>query len=305
MNMRRALLGTLLLGACVGAESQVVTFSDPSAWMTHRSNTFTARAQLDTAKIGEKNIRLVLYSMTDGRKRTIASKTVAADDFVKKFELGSLSEKVIGGDDYLGIEWNVQGGTQSGTCEPIGLVVLDELPKHTPIAAREISTGGDPAKVPAALQEGDFHAVGGQSLGVGWDSTALWFAFKHSEFDGVVEVALDGKNGKNAFLAYADRLVRYAPSADSVHTFHYRRQVQDGAVAYREARWRNETIISSQGDYTVVGLRWHDIGVIPQDKRTVGCGAFEIDAGGKTIASLHEGSTRMIPGTWGNLQLVK
>jgi len=295
----------LLLGVCVGAGSQEVMFNDPSEWMTHRQSTFRVKTQVDTAEVGGKQIGMTLYSVVNGRRQTLGRGQFEADDFTKEVELGELNKNVIGGHDYLSIEWDVRGGDKEGVCEPVGVVVLEKLPKHAPVVARDITTDGEPAKAAAALKDDEFHTVGGQSFVTGWDEEALWLVFKRSDSENTLELAFDGKNGKNAFVAYADRFVRYVPSVDSVHALHYTRSFKDDEIVYEEAAWHHETIISSEGEYMVVGLRWHDLGVIPQDNRTVGFGAFELGADEKETASLHEGSRRTVPGTWGNLRLEK
>ncbi len=299
-HMRSVIWWCVLLGVSV-VGAQVVTFSDPSAWMTHGKEKFIVKAQLDTAQIESKKVNLTLSMVVDGKVRRLNREGFAADDFYKEFDLGRVGRTVVGGYDYLSVDWRIPGGDKEGTVAPIGVVVLEKLPKHDPLIARRIDDGLTGAVAAKAVAANGLKQLDGISYGFGWNMKALWIVAKGE--GGPLEVIVDGKNGKNAFLSYPDRIARLFPESDSVHAFHYSRKLKDGKIVYEEDEWHHEMLVDTQGTYVVAGMRWYDMGVIPADNRTVGLGVFTLDADGAQENALWEDSEREIPGTWGDLRL--
>lgn len=301
-HMRSVVCWYVLLGVSV-AGAQVVTFSDPSEWMTHGKEKFIAKAQLDTAQIESRKVNLTLSIVIDGKSRRLNRERFAADDFYKEFDLGRIGRTVVGGYDYLSVDWSIPGGDKEGTVAPIGVIVLEKLPKHEPMIARRIDDGLTGAAAAEAVAANGLKQLGGITYGFGWNMTALWVVAKGT--GGPLEVIIDGKNAKNAFLSYPDRIARLFPEADSVHAFHYTRELTDDGIVYKENEWHHDMVVDTQGTYVVAGMRWYDMGVIPANKRTMGLGVFTLDGEGAQQDALWEDSKREIPGTWGDLRLVE
>lgn len=297
-----------LVCACVAllvtaGSAQVVTFSDPSDWMTQPSDTIVMKTQLDTAQIESGKVDLTLYLVEDGKSKRLARKTFAADDFSKEYRLGVVKRTVVGGYDYLKVDWSIPGSKKQGVCQPFGVVNLDKLPSAEPVAAKRVADGLSGEELVKALTGNGSAELGGMTYSVGWNADALWFACTGGE--GVLEVILDGKNGKNAYLSYPDRVLHLVPAADSAYVYHYKRALKDEAITYTETVWHSDMVRESVGGHVVVGLKWYDTGIIPEDNRTFGFGAFATDRDGVVKASLWKGSSRVVPGTWGDMKLVK
>ena len=78
--------------------------------------------------------------------------------------------------------------------------------------------------------------------------------------------AFDGKNGKNAFLSYPDRIISYIPAKDSLNTIHYKRDVKEDTLRYTDKLWQSEIKKEIIGEKVVISMPWADIGVIPLRK---------------------------------------
>ncbi|MBD3243158.1 MAG: hypothetical protein GF331_21390 [Chitinivibrionales bacterium] len=302
VHMRSIVCGCVLLGVTV-VGAQVVTFSDPSEWMTHGKEKLVVKAQLDTAQIESKTVEMTLSAVIDGRTRRLRRKRFAADDFYKEFDLGRVGRTVIGGHDYLSVDWRIADSDKEGTVAPIGVIVLEELAKHEPMLVRRIDDGLVGAAAADAIAANGLKQIGDISYGFGWNMKALWVVAKGA--GGPLEVLIDGKNAKNAYLSYPDRILRLFPEADSAHAFHYTRELKDEEIVYTENTWHHDMVVDTAGPYVVAGMRWYDMGVIPAGRRTVGLGVFTLNADDEQQEALWEDSERAIPGTWGDLRLVE
>ena len=295
--------GCVLIGVAA-AGAQVVAFSDPSDWMTVPSGHIVMKTQLDTAQLGSKKVELTLHMVQNGKRRRVARKVYKADDFSKEFDLGNVGRKVLGGYDYLSVSWKVPGEKHEGVCEPFGVVDLEKLPKLEPVVVRKIGDGLSGSGLVSAVTGTGTAELGGVTYAFAWNAEALWVACK-SGSKGVLEVILDGKNGKNAYLSYPDRILRIVPATDSVHAFHYKRSLRDGAIEYHEETWHHEMSSATADGFVVAGLPWYDTGIIPADNRTVGLGCFVLNGDGAVASSLWKQSQRTIPGTWGDMKLAE
>ncbi len=291
----------VVAGACA-ARAQVVTFSDPSEWMTMREQSLVAKVQLDTAQIKSKKVSLAMYKVVNGRRRALGkARAFGVDDFSEEFALGSAGTGLLGGFDYLGIDWSIPGGKDKGTCEPFGLVVIKKWPEGEMVSVRKVADGLAAKDVVAGVKDSEYRKVGAGTYAMVWNKDALWVVCT----GGAVEVAFDGKNAKNAFLSYPDRLVRLIPAKDSVYAYHCTRSFKDGKIAYPETVWHHETAVYAAGGVVAAGVRWHDTGIIPQNERAVGFAAFAVGEDGAVSASAPKGALRENPGTWGDIQLVE
>jgi hypothetical protein len=299
--------GSILAVVALSTAAPVVTFNEPAEWLTQRSSRIVAKVQLDTAQIKSKQVQMALSVVAGGKKQMVSRKSFKADDFSKEFDLGTVGKSLVGGYDYLSIEWSIPGAKETGTCAPVGLVELEKMPRAQVLQARKLAAGMAGAAVAAGLQVGDFVKVGGAEVAFGWNAAGLWVVCRKAGVpaDKHVLLCLDGKNGKNAFLSYPDRLFRCFPQRDSVYAFHYQRALNNNVVTYTEALWNNESTVQATSDAIVISIKWHDIGVLPVDERAIGLAAFVVDAAGKASAALPAGSLTVVPGTWADLVLGK
>jgi hypothetical protein len=283
--------------------AQPVIFSDPVAWITMRNTIMVAKAQVDTAKLEGNVLNISLKRVRDGKAQLLSSKKLTVNDFSVEFQLDDISSSLVGGYDYLQLEWSNPKATHKGVLEPFGVVVLDSLnaansfdaTKQLTISANSIDKG---------LLSGSKCQVGGSGIGFLWNEKELAVVVpKRSTKMNGVSVFFDGKNAKNAFLSYPDREVRIFPSNDSVATVHFVRSFVEGAVGYEEQRWYAGVSKDISADYVVVKIPLYDIGVVPFNGRKMGCMVESRDSSGTVVDVFPANAQRYIPGTWGNLLL--
>jgi hypothetical protein len=296
--MKRAMLCVAASGLlyCLGA--QTVTFNQPSQWMSCRSAQIEVKALLDTAKAGDKPVTFTLYRVTNGKKASLGSQIIKSREYSQEFTLASVAGPMIGGQEYLQIEWTVKGKSDKGVLEPFGVAVIDEAAVATVAEAKKVKGDLDVASAKAALGTTGYASVGEVKVGIVWTDKAIGVVCPKGGDVPEVTVCFDGKNGKNAFLSYPDRFVSYFAATDSVHARNYARSLTDAKIVYKEREWVNEITKSSDETSTLIVVPWHDTGMIPFEGRMIGCALFT-----GAPASVPEKADREIPGTWGNLVL--
>jgi hypothetical protein len=280
------------------AGAQVVTFNNPSPWVSLRAPEIVVKTLLDTAKLEKKSVNFVLYKIENGRKKKLGSESIGAREYSHEFTLATVANKVLGGRDYLKVEWAVSEKGEKGSLEPFGILVVDSGKVDTVAVGKHVQDF-TLANAKAALTDGDFVEVGGQRFGIVWTKRVLGLVYKKGGENRDLTFTLDGKNGKNAFLAYADRFIAYGPEADSLHTWHYKRSVSDTGIVYKEEQWINEIGKAADDEFVLITVPWYDTGIIPFDGRMIGFAVFSGAAAAKP-----GGAKRNIPGTWGDLVLV-
>jgi hypothetical protein len=291
-----------------GAYGQIITFNGPMPFITQRNDSITVRAQIDTAQLKQKKTIVLSAVLVSDRlqKTPLVKKTFPVVDFTGEFALGPVGRNLVGGRSYLKIDWSIPGVTGAkGVLLPIGIVALDKLPKNETIAVPRVKDGADAAAVVSSVKETDFHALGAVKFAFAWNKDALYIVLLKNAMPGTVRFAFDGKNGKNAFLSFADRVVMYQPDKDSLMGVHFSRTMAGDTVKYEQKPWLNEFTKSVSGDKTVLRVPWYDVGVIPFDERKVGMGIMAFDAKGQQTAALPPKADFFLPGTWCDLLLAK
>jgi hypothetical protein len=290
----------------VGAYSQIVTFNSPVSWVTQRNDSITVRAQIDTAQIKKKEFAVSIDLVSEGaKKKTLAKKTFKITDYSAEFAMGLISQNLVGGLSYVKIDWSIPGTTNKGSIAPIGIVALDKLPKPEVTTIPRAQDGIDAAAVAALAKESDFKAVGAAKYALVWNKDALYIVLVKTQAPGTVRFAVDGKNGKNAFFSFADRVVIYQPGKDSVWGSHYSRQMNGDTLNYAEKPWPSEITKTIVGDKIVLRVPWYDTGIIPVDERRFGFSATEFGANGQQAAAMPVSAKFFLPGTWGDCVLAK
>jgi hypothetical protein len=256
-----------------------------------------AKTLLDTAKLENQSVSLVLYKVASGRKSRLGSTNLKSSDYSQDIPLATLNNKVLGGHNYLSIEWQVRGKDEKGSIEPFGIVILDSGLVDTVTVAKHRDEL-DIAKAGQALSESDFKDAENQSFAMVWSKKNLGIVCKKSNDSASITFCFDGKNGKNAFLSYPDRFITYMPQKDSLHTYHFTRRTSDTGVVYIEKTWINDITMTSDNDLVMVLAPWYDLGIIPFNGRRFG---FAVFSGNSEVPS---NAKREIPGTWGDAILI-
>lgn len=305
MVLRFLVVSMFFAGIFQSGFCQTISFNTPLPWVSLRNDKLTVRAQVDTAQLKKKKLKLTVSAVKNGRLRRIASKSFPLTDPSGEYSFTSLKKKLIGGEEYVKIEWSISGTKDKGTIEPIGIADLSNLPETTPVAAVKIDDG-IAAKDAAAKITGDFNKTGSTEYAFAWNKTTFFIAIKKSMGNKSIKFGLDGKSGKNAFLSYPDRFVMYTP-ADStpVKGIHFERKVKNDSLKYKELDWRNEITSEETGETIVIAMPWSDAGMISFEERTIGFGVFVENDKGTTVAALPKKADDQIPATWGVLKLNK
>lgn len=280
--------------------AQSVSLNVPSAWSTLRTDSVIVKAQVDTAGLKQKQIDYTLSSVIGGATKVIAQKQVKVTDVSSDAFLAKINSNVLGGTDYLKVEWVVD--SQKNEILPVGIVNLEKLPKLNPVQAKFVQENAILKEVADSTKEEHFNKCGTKEYAVFWNSKALFYVLKKSSDSSALSFSIDGKNGKNAFVSYPDRFIEC--KKDSVRGYHYKRNIENSALKYTELNWENEISKEIIGNKIVIKMPWFDTGIVPFDGRVIGFSAFRKDKN-KVVSSNPEKALEFIPGTWGNLVLSK
>jgi len=302
-----AIAGILLLSVAVFAQDEAVTIASPTPWTTLRSDSVVVSVQADTLRLPQRAIAFKVNKNSNGRTSALFSKTVKMDDISADVFLGRLGALPLGGADFLTIEWSVPGSELKGSIEPLGAVRLPEgAAVRPPLSAVRLKEGAAEAQVADVLRGVAGTEAGGVKFAAGWNMDALYVLVNAGDGVSEVQVAIDGKCGKSAFMSWADRFVVFSADADSVYGRHYRRSVDKNALKFEDMAWGGKSTLSvTKAEATrLIKIRWHELGLQPFEERNTGFAVFVVNKA-KKVAAYPGLANREIPGTWGDLKLEK
>jgi hypothetical protein len=187
------------------------------------------------------------------------------------------------------------------------VVALDKLAPAPLAMVARVQDGVDAAGVAGALKEADFQNIGQEKYALAWNKDALYIVLvkQQKPAAGVIRFAIDGKNGKNAFLSFADRVVSYQASNDSLAGAHYARAMIGDTLKYEIKPWPNEMQRTAVGDKIVIKVAWYDSGILPFSERKFAIGIMTFDEKNKQVAAQPPKADFYLPGTWGDFELAK
>jgi hypothetical protein len=282
------------------SQAQSLSLNAPAAWATLRTDSIIAKAQVDTASLKKKLIKYTVTSVVNGVSKIVGKKEVKVSDVSSDAFLVKLNIPVLGGTDYLKIEWAAD--SQKGEILPFGVADLNKLPKITPVQAKQVDDAVTLKGVAEGVKDEQFNSCGTNKFALVWNSKALFYVIKKTADTSTLLFGLDGKNAKNAFVSYPDRFI--GCKKDSVWGTHFSRALENITLKYSTQKWDNEITKEVVGDKIVIKMPWYDTGIVPFDQRAIGFAAFVIEKE-KVISSNPEKVQEFIPGTWGNLVLAK
>jgi hypothetical protein len=309
MRMKKVLSGILGLFCGVWFSSSmavdIVSFNSPGQWVTQRSDAIVAKVQLDTSKMPQKKMVLSLSRYDAGKKKLIATKTFKVKDYTQEFALGAAGSALLGGKDFLRIDWTIPGTKDKGMLYPVGIVNLDKAPAAAPLHAAKVKEAID-AKNWASLASGvKYSSVKGNEFGLLWTPKALVVVCRKSQSKDIVRFAFDGKNGKNAFLSHPDRTIDLYQAKDSLGSLFFERGTLNDTINYTQMPWQNDIKMFGDKQAGVIVVPWYDLGMLPLDERTIGFAAFVVDDKAKVLAATPEKAQYFLPGSWGSIVLDK
>jgi hypothetical protein len=303
---KKVLGAAVVLASCATVNGQMVLFNEPTPWITQRSDSLVIKAQVDTAQVKSKQVSIAVSTVIKGKESRIASKTFTVADLSKDFDLGLAKLTLLGGYDYMKIEWSVPKAKDKGDCVPVGIVDLSKLPAPIVFKAEKNMAAFD-VKTFAALPSAGVQKTGDFEFATVWNEKNLGIIVKKNAAAGdkCLMFCADGKNGKNAFMSYPDRLIKYFPAKDSMATVHPERTFTNNTIAYAEKPWTSEGFKTGSDAVTIISVPLSDMGVLAMDGRMIGFAAFVLDKDGKQVAASPEKAIKEIPGTWANLVMEK
>lgn len=282
--------------------AQAVSFSSPASWITQRNDTVFIRAQLDTALIKKKAVSVSLLQVNDGKKKVIAKKNLKITDNVMELMFAKVGKDLLGGKEFLRLEWAADN--EKGVIEPIGILDLNKVSKSDTVKALRVQDGAEAKTVADIIKAEQFRKIGSVEFGTAWNKDAFFIVMKKSQDSSTISFAFDGKNGKNAFLSYPDRIISYIPAKDSLNTTCYVREIKGDTLKYKDKLWNSEIEKVAADEKVIIRMSWADIGVIPFEERMIGIGVFAMQKG-KVNAAIPQNAQYYIPGTWGDVFLQK
>lgn len=294
---------SLLLSIVTGiAFGQAVSFHSPVPWITLRENKIIAKTLIDTAEVKKNTVKLTIAKVINGKKMTVATKKFKSTDYSQEYELATIEDKIIGGKDFLRIDWKVLGTDKKGMILPFGIIEVGDVTENDAVKCKKISGKLEAASLKAQLQDKDFLAAGNLMFCPVWNDKMLGLVCKNAKEMENIIFTVDGKNGKNAFLSFSDRIVTYYPKIDSLHAVYYKRGIADEAIKYDEKKWVQEIRKDAKDGLVVIAIPWHDLGMLALDGRIFGFGVFA-SVSEKESGAYPETAKKEIPGTWGNAVL--
>jgi hypothetical protein len=293
-----------VLGYSAMSVGQIRTFNSPAPWLTQRNDSIMVKAQLDTSKFTKKQLTLALSKMEAGKKKAVLTKTFKVKDFTQDFFVGMANTNLVGGKDFFKVVWSIPGAKDSGYCAPIGIVNIDKIAKCEPVHAIKVVTPIDLKDIAGLVKEKKFFKVGGEEFLLLWNTKTLSIIVKKSAAKSVVKFTFDGKNGKNAFVSFADKMLDYVTDKDSVYAYENDRVYSD-SITYTPKPWVSEIKKVSDKDFALITIPWYDVGLLPFDGRVMGFSAFVTTEAAKTPSAYPEKAMVFEPGSWGNAVLDK
>ncbi len=305
MKMTLVFAGFLSCAAVVAAQDVVI--NSPAAWLTQRDGTILVKAQFDTARIAKKSVKFTSYTVDNGKKSLVASKTVLAKTFSQDIKLGSVKGSMLGGTQYVTVEWALTDTAIKGSVFPVGVLAIEKVASKDSLKIGKVANGADCAAAAAAIGKKPFTKVGTYEIGSVWNDQSVFFACKKvAGSKDLVTLAIDGKNAKNAFLAYSDRLLVYGAEKDSLSAVCYKRAMVGDTLRYTKTSWELTGKSSVVNGVFVVEVPWADLGMVKSFVgRRFGFSVMVSDNTGKSIAAYPSIAKQEIPGSWTNALLTE
>lgn len=306
--MRLSAYGILfcwIFSALSAVYAQPVTFQSPIPWITLRDSKLVTKVLIDTADLKNGSVVFTLLKIEKGKETKLASKTVGSNEYSQEFSLFSFREAMFGGADFYRLVWSVPGKKEKqGTIEPFGIALLagDSL-RNVVLCRRSASSEkGIGGSAVAQLKEEEFLTIGKTVVGFVWNEKYFGVVVRSID-DERLSLSFDGKNGKNAFLSFSDRVVEYSPKTDSLVAVYHKRGIVKNSIVYERKPWVQTILMEKLSGVTLIQIPWHDMGIVAAEKRTFGFAAQTENAGKKSV--FPSNAQQDIPGTWGNITLAK
>jgi hypothetical protein len=303
--VKKACVGICLMGFSVNVIGQIITFNSPAPWLTLRNDSIVVKAQLDTARFLQKKIAFTVTKYENKQKKAIAVKTFKVTDFTQDFVLGIAGSGLLGGKDFLKVEWSVPGATDKGFCAPVGIVTNDKIGKIQPSHVAKAALAFDIKNIADLVKGKQFSKIQNQEFLMLWNTDGIAVIAKKAGLKDVAKFVFDGKNGKNAFVSYPDKMIDYIAEKDSVHAYVNERNFNTDSITYSEKVWSNDISKTSDKDYVMIKISWYDLGIAKSfDGRILGFAVFAVPAKGP-VAGFPDKAQLYVPGSWGSIVLDK
>lgn len=304
MKNKRYIFGffVIMIGSLSLVAGEAISFISPLPWTTLRKDTITVKAQIDTSIAKSKKLELTLVTIKKGKTSKLISKIFPVNDITQDFSFGSIKRNLLGGEEFLQVQWSLPGTKEKGTIEPIGIADLSTIKSDT-VKAIKLSEGITVDEAASKMGEKSYQ-TGKVTYSFGWNKEAIFIMVSKSKVADTIKFTIDGKTGKNAFLSYPDKIIVCKVSDTvKVNGINYKREVNNNILTYSLQAWNNEMTHKEIGEKIIIRLPWYDTGIIPFEERTIGFGIFVNNT--KDRAALTSKADFYNPATWGILYLEK
>ena len=298
------------------SDNAPVVITSPASWATMRSDSIALSIQADPVLLPTGSVDIKVNRRSGNRTTVLFTRNVKVEEGSAEVFLGRSRDVPLGGTDFLSIEWSVPQTDYKGTVEPVGIAklsgkVVDNkwVPARPPLTAVRLEADlSDTAAAAARAGSQNTFDAGGAKFAAGWNAEKFYILFTPAQSVTAVEVALDLKCGKNAFLSRADRFIRYSVTGDSVFARHYNRAVGTTGITYEELVWgsaRSLTALRAEGTARLITVQWSELGIQPFEERNIGISVYVDTRGKRQPVTYPPAAVRNIPGTWGDITLAK
>jgi len=280
--------------------AEIISFNSPLQWQTLRTDTIIAKVQLDTSKFPQKKINFTLSKVEAGKKKLVSTTTLSVSDFLQEVKLVNNGSFLVGGKNFLRLDWSIPGSKEVGCLFPIGIADLEKIDKVAPLQINTLKDSITEQNYKTILGSLNSISIKNNQFGLLWNAKQLLIVCKKNAEKTTFRFAFDAKNGKNAFLSYPDRVLNLNLGNDSVSTLLYERVSAVDTISYSSKSWKTDIkSINIKNEYVVIVLPWYDLGLIPFQGRVIGFSAFVI-LDKTASASFPEKADLFLPGSWGS-----
>ncbi|MCL2844485.1 MAG: hypothetical protein FWE23_03405 [Chitinivibrionia bacterium] len=253
----------------------------PDAWSSFRRDTLEFSVGVNDADSG----KIVNYELQhrdeNGRMTVLSTQSRRANEAEWTLMFSGIRRETVG-QSALWVQEKIGGNTR--VYGPYGLI-------RTPLleTADTISLFNDDVN--------NFPLGADDIYRFAYNRNGLFVGINTSRGD--LTVSLDPANSKTAFLAFANRIVRYNAEQQTLEFLFPERSIEQRtmAIQYRVRDWEGDMRVHSIANGKLVFIPWHDLGMLFEAGRRFG---FMVHGTGFAYPAK---ASRHAPATWGNLIL--
>jgi hypothetical protein len=253
----------------------------PDAWFSFRRDTLSFSVGVNAADSG-KTVHYELQHRDErGRMTVLATQSRRAIDSEWTLEFAGIRRETVG-QSALWVQEKIDGNSR--VFGPYGLI-------RTPLSEET------DAIVVFNDDVNNFPLGADDRYRIAYNRNGLFVGINTSKGD--LTVSLDPANSKTAFLAFANRIVRFNAEQQTLEFLFPDRSVEQKAmvIQYRVRDWEGDMKVHNIANGKLAFIPWHEMGMLFETGRRFGFMVHGNNFNYPAKASRHT------PATWGNLIL--